>query len=137
MDVRAPLSALTLIFLLYLSTSKMIPVSPLVLIFGAFALLILNRIYYELSVGAARRKMIKEHGCLPANKLPHKDPIFGLDMIMENARNFKQGKFLEAGRERALKYGYTVQFNLLGMTGEVTSNRFSGIGLIQCSLFYK
>jgi cytochrome P450 len=38
-----------------------------------------------------RARIIKEKGCKPFAKYPHKDPIFGLDLFKENVKLSKEG----------------------------------------------
>src|SRR4051812_40388792 len=44
--------------------------------------------------------MIKKHGCKLPKKYPHKDPIFGLDVFLENVKFSRDGGFLEQSRNR-------------------------------------
>jgi hypothetical protein len=78
-----------------------VPVS--VLVVAMVALLALHRIYFELTTGARRRRMIKENGCEPVVWYPHKGimgKLMGLDMIQELIQSGKQGRMLEASRLR-------------------------------------
>lgn len=45
-------------------------------------------------------KIIKEKGCKPYVKYPHRDPIFGLDLFKENGRLTKEGRLLAGIQER-------------------------------------
>ncbi|KAL2047698.1 hypothetical protein N7G274_000740 [Stereocaulon virgatum] len=56
-------------------------------------------IYWELTTGATRRAIIKEHGCKPIKSDPHyqyfPNNIFGYRSLIENLPAVKQHKFLE------------------------------------------
>jgi hypothetical protein len=45
-------------------------------------------------------KIIKENGCKPYAKYPHKDPIFGFDLFKENVRLTKEGGIWLATQKR-------------------------------------
>jgi hypothetical protein len=45
-------------------------------------------------------KIIKENGCKPYAKYPHKDPIFGFDLFKENIRLTKEGGIHTAIQDR-------------------------------------
>lgn len=69
------------------------------LVVGFLALYTVYRIYWELTVGASRRKLIKEHGCKPIRKWPNLNPLvdsmFGWKIFRENMRAVKEHKMLE------------------------------------------
>lgn len=113
-------------------------------------LLILKRLYWELTVGSARRRMIKEHGCQPIKKYPHKGifgKLFGYDTMSENVRAAKAGHFLETARLRNFKGRRTVLMRVFRrdfvMTMEpeniktVLNTKFSdwGLGNLRASTF--
>ncbi|KAK2808588.1 hypothetical protein FQN50_004620 [Emmonsiellopsis sp. PD_5] len=74
----------------------------------------LYRVYLYLTVGAARRRMIKENGCKPAAVYPHWDPIFGLDLVLNIVGHAKRNASLEAGQKRFHKHGNTYTHETLG-----------------------
>ena len=84
---------------------------------GLFTLLGLYYVYWQLTVGAARRRMIRENGCKPVRRLPTRDPIFGLDMFRQSLKNLKEHKFLQGGLERFRLMGNT--FDVKTVTGTV------------------
>lgn len=45
-------------------------------------------------------KIIKEHGCKSIPSYPHKDPVFGLDLFLENLELSKSGGLVQRIRER-------------------------------------
>jgi hypothetical protein len=73
-------------------------------------------VYWQFTVGSKRRALIKEYGCLPVKKLPMKDPIFGIDMLMTTLKAAKEKRMLEimANRFRDNE-ATTFCFSLLGM----------------------
>lgn len=79
-------------------------------------LLVLYYIYWELTVGASRRAMIREHGCKPIkntpelNSFPHN--IFSTKVVLRSIEAMKQGNFLETVRGRYLRNGTTIHFKL-------------------------
>jgi hypothetical protein len=87
------------------------------LLVAVIALLVLRRVHYELTTGARRRRMIKEHGCQPAWQYPHQGILgktLGLDLIKEIIKGGKEERPNQAARERYFSNGRnTVQFHLL------------------------
>ena len=77
-------------------------------------------VYWEFTIGAARRRMIKEHGCKPPKKLPIADPFLGLDLFRRNIKYLKKHKFLEGNEERFTRMGNTFQTHMIGNTAIVT-----------------
>lgn len=58
--------------------------------------LIAYRLYWEVTTGAARRSLAKQHGCLPAKRRPTKYPfLFGLEHFSINIKAFRNHKLLE------------------------------------------
>ncbi|KAH7372183.1 putative cytochrome P450 [Cadophora sp. MPI-SDFR-AT-0126] len=83
------------------------------------ALLALTSLYtlYHLSIyliTSHRRNLIsRKHGCKSIPSYPHKDPIFGLDIFLENSRLVKDGGFMETVLDRYNRmnaYTYTQLF---------------------------
>src|SRR5271155_451795 len=56
---------------------------------------ILSYVYWQLTTGAARRKIIREKGCKPLKRIPAKDPFFGIDILYELAREVKKHTVLQ------------------------------------------
>ena len=67
---------------------------------GVAALYLLYYVHWELTVGASRRRMIREHGCQKPVPLPDWDPIFGLGNIVTILRWSKARQLLANGRKR-------------------------------------
>lgn len=77
-------------------------------------LLALYYLYYQLTVGASRRRIIRENGCQPPVKYPHVDPIMGVDLFVANVKALRENRFLPAMRQRFKTYGNTFQLNFMG-----------------------
>jgi hypothetical protein len=88
-----------------------------ILLLAVVAILVLNRVYYELTTGARRRRMIREHGCQPVWQYPHKGILgktLGLDLIKEIIKAGKEERPNQAAKERFFADGHnTVQLRLL------------------------
>lgn len=84
------------------------------LLVGGMLIGLVYYVYNELTVGASRRKIIREHGCQPPVKYPHVDPILGLDLFWENMRHIKAKTFMSAQKERFATLGNTHEVNLMG-----------------------
>ncbi len=81
------------------------------------ACVVLGGLYYlyqELTVGASRRKFIRQHGCKPPRKYRHVDPVLGLDLFRANVKALRSHTFLQTLRGRFLEYGNTFQLILMG-----------------------
>jgi cytochrome P450 len=51
--------------------------------------------FWQLTVGARRRLIIREKGCLPVKKYPTKDPILGIDLFRDLLRHISEHKLLD------------------------------------------
>ncbi|MCJ1306625.1 hypothetical protein MMC25_000268 [Agyrium rufum] len=86
---------------------------------GLIAATVLYGIYYaywQLTVGAAQRKIIAEHGCKPVNPLPQWETIIGWDLFNANRQAIKEKRLLSTNLKRFLDYGRTWQVRVLGRT---------------------
>lgn len=82
--------------------------SPLNLAFLAGVAYLVHRIYFELTIGAKRRRMIAEHGCKEPWKYPHKGfmgKLMGMDVLKELVRSGKEGNMHETNRLRNFSNG--------------------------------
>ena len=71
-------------------------------------------IYWQLTTGATRRKLIKERGCKPPRRSLTKDPFFGIDIFYDSAINIRKHTALQWRYERLQKLGAnTTRFPLL------------------------
>ena len=74
-------------------------------------------VYWELTVGAARRRLIKQHVCKPIKRLPTRDRLLGLDHLWAYMKRIKEHKILQGTQEHFTALGTnTLQFVLLGQT---------------------
>ncbi|MCJ1431228.1 hypothetical protein MMC27_000579, partial [Xylographa pallens] len=90
-------------------------------ILGISILYILYYVYWELTVGASRRRMIKEHACKPAVICPSLDPILGIDVFLSNRNALKEHRQLAKTRERFTSLNVnTFQIKMLAQTITVT-----------------
>src|SRR4051812_37425531 len=64
----------------------------------------------------ARRRLIRERGCQPPTRLPQKDPIFGLDVVLKVFRSFEERRRNMTLKELVDEYGSTHQSKPYGTT---------------------
>lgn len=77
----------------------------------------IKRVYYELTIGAARRAIIKEHGCEPVYHWRHRGilgKLLGLDLILQQTEDDKLGRTFEGIRQRLFAERNTIQTTSLG-----------------------
>ena len=73
-------------------------------ILGCLLLYTLYYVHWQLTVGASRRRLIKEHGCKPIashpglNDFPHS--LFGWSLFRTQSSSYRARKFLETTRKR-------------------------------------
>lgn len=109
---------------------------------AAAVLLVIKRLYWELTVGASRRRFIKENGCKPVKRYPHKGilgKLFGYDTLKQNFQAAKQGHVHEMIRLRNFSHQNTLQIRNFSRNFIVTiepenvkavlSTKFSDFGL--------
>lgn len=71
-------------------------------------------IYWQLTKGATRRKLIKERGCKPPRRGLTKDPLFGIDILYDSAINVQKHTALQWQYEQFQRLGAnTTLFPLL------------------------
>ena len=74
-------------------------------------------IYWELTVGASRRRMIREHGCKPIRSFPEletlSNSVVGWKIISENLAAYNQHRLLECSAQRFGRLGNTVRTKVL------------------------
>lgn len=46
--------------------------------------------YWQLTTGTSRRRLTRQHDCRPVYRWPAKDPIFGIDSLLESLAAVKQ-----------------------------------------------
>lgn len=81
---------------------------------GGLVLVALYYLYHEFTVGASRRRIIRENGCKPPAKYPHVEPIVGVDLFIANLKLIRTNRFLPGMRQRFMTYGNTFQLNFMG-----------------------
>jgi hypothetical protein len=72
---------------------------------GIVSCLVLYTIYWIVQYSIKLRRqdaIIRKKGCKPVRKYPHRDPVLGLDIFLENAKLLKTGGFWDRTRERYL-----------------------------------
>ncbi|KAL8679577.1 MAG: hypothetical protein Q9224_007024, partial [Gallowayella concinna] len=73
--------------------------------------------YWQLTIGAHRRRLIKEHGCKPIKNTTElnswKDVLFGWTQIVANNKSRKQRTMLDDSRRRFLRNGNTFHFKVV------------------------
>ena len=67
---------------------------------GLGAFYVLYCIYWELTVGAKRRQIIKDRGCKPIPRVPDYEPFFGIRVFLENMKHLKSHSILDLGLRR-------------------------------------
>lgn len=73
--------------------------------------------YWQCTSGASHRRFISHHGCQPARKMRHYDPILGLDFLWRMYRALKSQKALETTKAGFDRVGAkTCQLTILGQT---------------------
>ena len=83
-------------------------------VIASISLLALYYVYWQLTTGASRRRLIKENGCKPVKRYPQTDRIFGIDLFRRNARNIKDHIMLESNLARFKEIGNTFRLRILG-----------------------
>jgi cytochrome P450 len=75
---------------------------------GTFMVMVLTYyIFNVLRLMRRRQRLMEEHGCREPPMFPLKDPIFGLDLLMDNAENIKRHRMLDGMVNRWKAYGTT------------------------------
>lgn len=84
--------------------------SPVLLIAASVTVFIA----YRLHLAWAVRLKAQKHGCQPARRYKHKDPIFGLDILLKTGDNLAKNTFLEMHQQHYNTYGHTFEALNLG-----------------------
>ena len=58
-------------------------------VIGALSALLLAYCLKRIRLSFARSKFIRENGCQPPRKYPHKEPILGLDLFLAIVKSAK------------------------------------------------
>ena len=77
-------------------------------------------IYWQLTVGNNRRRMIRENGCKPVKRIPEYnnwiEELIGVKALRENRQGFMQHNLMQTGLERFQRHGATIKTHVLGST---------------------
>jgi cytochrome P450 len=99
----------------YISVSK--------LIFTSIAVTVAYRLYWEVTVGARRRAIAKQHGTAAPQKVRTWVPFLGLDIVWRNIQAFKEHRVLELFQEKLMSNrAHTVFEDVLGTTVFLTDD---------------
>lgn len=89
------------------------------LLAGAIILYTIYYLHWQLTVGANRRRMIRENGCKPIKLHPGlnspTERVFGTVIVRESMKAFKEHRLLEQAYNRFHKHGNTFEANLLAI----------------------
>ncbi|KAK6221588.1 hypothetical protein LQW54_001360 [Pestalotiopsis sp. IQ-011] len=69
---------------------------------------------YRLYLGYALRLVAQQHGCQPATRYKHMDPVFGLDIFLRTGDAISKNTFLVEHQRRYDTYGHTFESLNLG-----------------------
>lgn len=76
---------------------------------------VVYRAWAYFTIGASRRAIIREKGCLPVKRYPCKDPIFGLDMFKKTVVAAREKRVLQFHIDRFEEMkAHTIAFPSLG-----------------------
>jgi cytochrome P450 len=64
---------------------------------------------YRLYLAHALASKARQHGCQPAARYKHKDPVFGLDIFLRTGDAITKNRFLEEHQRRYDAYGHTFE----------------------------
>ena len=102
----------------YAATMAAIQLPSLVQLFLSSCLVYaLYYIYWELTIGASRRAMIKKHGCKPIkhspelNSFPHN--IIGIKSVTESLEAVKKHRFMDHVRARYMRNGNNIHLKMV------------------------
>ncbi|OLN87394.1 Cytochrome P450 52E2 [Colletotrichum chlorophyti] len=77
-----------------------------------------------------RHQLASKNGCRPCPAYAQKDPIFGIDTLIETIQGFKNNHYLDLLVKRHNKYGRTFSFDVFGETTISTCDP----GVLKCTL---
>lgn len=83
----------------------MTAVSLLALLASSFAAFAAYRLYVTYTL----RLTAQQHGCQPAARYKHKDPVFGLDVFLRTGDAIAKNQFLVEHQRRYDTYGHTFE----------------------------
>ena len=90
------------------------------ILLAAVVLYTLYCIYWQLTVGANRRRLIRENGCKPVKTNSEyngwMEELIGIKAFRENRKAFIQHNLMQMGLERFQRHGTTTKTHILGKT---------------------
>jgi hypothetical protein len=95
--------------------------APQDLAFGALGFFLLYQLYQYLTVGAARRKLIRENGCKPPARHPAAG-LYGIRIIAETKKKDKVRKVLENMQQRFQTHGNTMSLQILRQPSQFSAS---------------
>ena len=84
-----------------------------IVIFGLLGICCLLA-YPYISKARRIRRLSTEKGCRPPPSLPQKDPIFGLDLVLQDVKIHREHRRASALKQRFETYGYTYDCKFFG-----------------------
>jgi cytochrome P450 len=82
---------------------------PLVSLLSLLAISLALFVAYRVYSAQALRLKAQKHGCQPARRYKHKDPIFGLDIFLRTGDAITKNRFLVEHEQRYDTYGHTFE----------------------------
>jgi cytochrome P450 len=96
---------------------SLLKLGAVVVLLGFALLALVSRV----SRAIAHRQFAAENGCKPIlHRFPHKDAVFGLDLIVGNVRAFREQRFMELLRSRHSTIGTTFSARAMARRGIFT-----------------
>ena len=74
---------------------------------GGSLILVIGIAHNLLTVWFSRRRLKRAHSCAPPAKLPHRDPVFGLDELWDTIQAAKAHTYFDRIRQQYRTYGST------------------------------
>lgn len=79
-------------------------------------ILLLLFIFRKMQLRFAYAAIMRNNRCEEPAKYPHKDPIFGVDLLWKYKKSFETGQFLDTVAQDFDKYGKTFEAKMFGTT---------------------
>ena len=90
------------------------------ILLAAIFFYVVYRVHWELTTGASRRALIKEHGCEPIKRNPDynyfPNNVIGYRTLLENIAGIKQHNFLQRIRNRYSRFGHNTMMQRMIFT---------------------
>jgi len=95
------------------------PTLQQLVVFGLF-ITVVYLLWYHLPTTHCQRLFAKSHGCQPPAKLPQRDRLFGLDLLLADIGAARKRMILPEALSKFRKYGPTWSFIFMGRTSIAT-----------------